>query len=528
MARGNNKETRSGLGHGALARRHLYLFLILALAYVLNGLGIWWEPGQPDEIVYRSLPREGVWEWHPHTFKFPSLHLYTIRVFAILPSIVLHRAGYIGERYWQFALFLGRGITLVMSLGVVLLTYLIGRRVFNTKVGLLGALLLASNYLFVNDAHFATTDVPALFWTLAALYAAVLLHAGSRLKGYVVCGVLIGLAISAKYMGAVVLLVAAAQLILWTVNRHLTIRQLVGRVALLTACAALAFVATSPYFVLDAKHAIADILYIRGERLGVEKTYAFASTLQLLPKRLWMILTPAWFLLFIVALGYHVFCIKRRRLERAFPLLVYLGVFIVLFELVWNMTYRLHLVFVPVIALITASFIFRLDCWARRKIALRNALWGLFALFVASLLIRSGLITYYFMNDTRVQAEQYILRHTPKGSLFSFATEFPMYFPRIKASDRLLPVQMVDPHERQLEEVLRELGVGYIVTSSLWSFQATGKEKDLYEDLDADKPPYKRIARFERESFLGLKPRAIEFISPTIAIYALPDNVQPE
>jgi hypothetical protein len=136
MARGNNR-TRLRLGHGALARRHLFLLLILALAYVLNGLGIWWEPGQPDEIVYRSLPREGVWEWHPHTFKFPSLHLYTIRLFAILPSIVLHRAGYIGAHYWQFALFLGRGITLVMSLGAVLLTYLIGRRVLIRRLGCL-------------------------------------------------------------------------------------------------------------------------------------------------------------------------------------------------------------------------------------------------------------------------------------------------------------------------------------------------------------------------------------------------------
>jgi 4-amino-4-deoxy-L-arabinose transferase-like glycosyltransferase len=389
-------------------------------------------------------------------------------------------------------------------------------------------LLLASNYLFVNDSHFATTDVPALFWTLAALYAAVLLHAGSRLKGYVVCGVLIGLAISAKYMGGIVLLVAAAQYILWTVNRRLSMRQLCGRVALLTACAALAFIATSPYFVLDAKHALAGILYIRGERLGVERTYAFTAALQLLPKRLWMILTPAWFLLFIVALAYHVFCLTRRRFERAFPLLIYLGIFIVLFEIVRNMTYRLHLVFVPVIALITASFIFRLDCSVRRKIVLRGALWGLFALFVASLLIRSGLITYYFMNDTRAQAERYILRHTAKGALFSFETEFPMYFPRIKASDRLLRLQMIDPHERRLEDVLKDLGVRYIVTSSLWSYQANGKEKELYENLDAGKSSYRRIAWFERESFLGLKPRAIEFISPTVAIYGLPNKTQPE
>ena len=80
-----SSQTRS-----AMARRHILLLLIIALAYMLNGLGIWWEPGQPDEIVYRSLPHSGAWDWHPHTFKFPSLHLYIVRLFAILPSILLH------------------------------------------------------------------------------------------------------------------------------------------------------------------------------------------------------------------------------------------------------------------------------------------------------------------------------------------------------------------------------------------------------------------------------------------------------
>jgi hypothetical protein len=103
-----------------------------------------------------------------------------------------------------------------------------------------------------------------------------------------------------------------------------------------------------------------------------------------------------------------------------------------------------------------------------------------------------------------------------------------MYFPKIKPHDHFLPLQLVDPQNYRLEFALKDMNVNYIILSSLWSYQAKDKEKELYDDLNSGLSDYRQVARFEREGFLGLKPKAIEFISPTISIFKLSDPDHPE
>jgi hypothetical protein len=103
-----------------------------------------------------------------------------------------------------------------------------------------------------------------------------------------------------------------------------------------------------------------------------------------------------------------------------------------------------------------------------------------------------------------------------------------MYFPKIKPRDQFLPLQLVDPKNYRLEFALKDMNVNYIILSSLWSYQAKDKEKELYNDLRDGLSDYRLVARFERETFLGIKPRAIEFVSPTITIFMLsaPDKTE--
>src|SRR6185295_12447712 len=99
------------------------------------------------------------------------------------------------------ALLVARLTTALLGTGSVVLIYL---------VGLLAAAVLAVNFLHVHLSHFGLNDVPATFFLVAALVPAVALLERPSSRGYLLSGLLAGLATAAKYNGGVVLAVPLA------------------------------------------------------------------------------------------------------------------------------------------------------------------------------------------------------------------------------------------------------------------------------------------------------------------------------
>ena len=107
---------------------------------------------------------------------------------------------YWGEEYWfrkpllsiwtrallfqLFAVneFWARAGSALCGIGLVILTYLIGKRVHGKTAGLLSALVLLSSYPFVLQARFATTDIMLALFMFAALYA-YLIVLGDNARG---------------------------------------------------------------------------------------------------------------------------------------------------------------------------------------------------------------------------------------------------------------------------------------------------------------------------------------------------------
>jgi hypothetical protein len=89
----------------------------------------------------------------------------------------------------------------------VLLVFLIGRRLYRSRAGLIAASLMAVNYPCVYQSHFFVTDAPAVFWMVLALYLIVRLKAepGRRTWRFL-APVSIGLAIGAKYTNVLLFL----------------------------------------------------------------------------------------------------------------------------------------------------------------------------------------------------------------------------------------------------------------------------------------------------------------------------------
>ena len=144
---------------------------------------------------------------------------------------------------------IGRALTALFDVGTVLLTFVLGRRLYGVTVGLLAAALLAVTVMHVQLAHFFTSDTYLTFFVVATLSALVAAHGAAdarRRFWLLVAAALVGLAVGSKFTAVLLLLP-----LLWTVwgvgrPRHRWAEALAA-----LSVAALVFALTNPFALLD-------------------------------------------------------------------------------------------------------------------------------------------------------------------------------------------------------------------------------------------------------------------------------------
>ena len=92
----------------------------------------------------------------------------------------------------------GRAWSALFDIVSLLLVFLIGRRLYGRRVGLLAALLLAGSVLPIQLAHFFTVDALTACFTLLTVYWAVRLAQGGRAAIYIPLGLSIGIAMACR------------------------------------------------------------------------------------------------------------------------------------------------------------------------------------------------------------------------------------------------------------------------------------------------------------------------------------------
>jgi hypothetical protein len=254
------------------------LALLLLVAAVLRTYGLDWDRGHyfhPDErqilVVASGLswPRDPLSllspssPLNPHFFAYGSLPIYLLRALSVLAT------------RWDWAVannstLLGRLLSAFFDTLTVLATYLLGRKVFGRRVGLLGALCVTFTVLHIQLAHFYTVDTLLTTLILLAVNRAVDVARRGRPRDGACLGVLLGMALATKVSVLPLVAVAAVAWLAfaWPVgSQHRGIRS-TERPALRTSLRSL--VST-----LDPRPALR-VLWVKA-RSGVLLTFGLAA-----------------------------------------------------------------------------------------------------------------------------------------------------------------------------------------------------------------------------------------------------------
>ncbi len=172
----------------------------------------------------------------------------------------------------------GRPLSALFDVGSVWLVFLIGRRLYGRRVGLLAAAWSALTVTQIQLAHFYAFDPVAAFFVLLSLYGAVRLVQGGGARAALLAGAAAGCAVSSKFSALPILapLVIAAALAAWQEDVTRSVRSTlwarlwaIVRLALPGLLAALAaFVITSPFAVLDWPAYFEEVIVNQGAIIG--------------------------------------------------------------------------------------------------------------------------------------------------------------------------------------------------------------------------------------------------------------------
>ncbi|MFC1577115.1 ArnT family glycosyltransferase [Candidatus Omnitrophota bacterium] len=242
--------------------------IVLVLAFAVRYKGITFgfplivHPDEP-EVVRPALNIMRTGDLNPHTFLYPSLYIYmqsAVYVMVFFIGFLLGAFRTLADIEPTAFYYWGRMLTIILSVGTICVTYAVGKYLFNRAVGLLATIFVAASYLHITNSFTITTDSPMAFWGSLAFFASVYNYLyGPRLKLYILNGICIGLAAGTKYTG---IWCALPMVYVHLYHCGFSVKKLLDRKFLIgLACIPLAFVASTPYLLLDFKKFLYFIRY---------------------------------------------------------------------------------------------------------------------------------------------------------------------------------------------------------------------------------------------------------------------------
>jgi len=233
---------------GAALGAVLVVALLLRLWGIGSGLPYIYDTDENQHFVPHAIGLLGH-RGNPNYFDNPPAFTYLLAIAFELyfggRAALSHAFAVSPTEVWVIA----RTVTALLGVAAVWLLYAVARRLFDRRVALLSAALMAVAFLPVFYAKLALNDVPTLVGIELCLWGAAAILRGGRTRAYALAGIGLGVASATKYTGGIVVLPLAAVCFLLARDRAHRAEVLRGAV-LAGGLAVLAFVICDPYSLL--------------------------------------------------------------------------------------------------------------------------------------------------------------------------------------------------------------------------------------------------------------------------------------
>ncbi|HRJ70728.1 MAG TPA: glycosyltransferase family 39 protein [Terrimicrobiaceae bacterium] len=300
---------------------------VLVLSVVIGALagvqGLTWggyDCLNLDRMAFMSLTSKSRGYLEPSTFDKPPFYGYLVHFGVVSPGNSLARkASRLGfdKTVVEGVRLRGQVIAVrlvhvAMFAACVVFVFLYARRFFGLAAARASAVLLATAAGFVPYQVFLTTDLPLVFWMLAALMACAWIMRSPTMGPSVLAGVLTGFAAATKYNGLAIglgipvahLLAASPRPLLDTLKRPAAYAGVLA--------VPIAFIAANPYCVIKSQKFLADFMFnyrvtpVYSGQTGLGYGRFFGAFAEIFGSPL------AWLLPAIVALGAWGMIANRR------------------------------------------------------------------------------------------------------------------------------------------------------------------------------------------------------------------------
>ncbi len=430
------------LPHRHITREGWIILALMGVSLLIHLFGIKrdlpWTPEIDETYFVRPVMHMIITgSWNPQWFGHPgSTVIYPLAFLGRIWNTIAHQGYLFGadpdftvtfDAYAYEFYILGRLITISYSVLCIPLVYLIGRRVFNPTISLIGAGFMLLSALVIEHGQTVRSDTAAAFWSLLSIWLCLSWYEAPSYRRLLLTCIAMGMAIATRYFMVALIpvflvanvLIALGRLESW--SRRVTrfvITALFGGAVIVGA-----FVIATPFLVLDFRTALTNILgEARSSHLGADGLSPIGN--------FWWYVSDAiprstsWPHLISAMIG--IAQTVRQRSVQGWLLLIFMGIFLFGISLSGLHWQRWIIQIIPIVWLFAAAGLVTVAQWLARffkpagsvRMARYPALLGVLIILasiwpagqVAALTIR------YTGPSTRELAREWILQHLPPGS----------------------------------------------------------------------------------------------------------------
>ncbi len=397
-----------------LKSKSLYLLLIITVSggflrfYNLN-----WDEGHffhPDERnIALAVSRIHFFDQlNPKFFAYGSFPIYLYRAIGDFLFLITRDKNWISN--WAHINLIGRSVSALLSTFTILLVFLLSKRIWNEKIGLLSAFLVAFCPSLIQTAHFGVTESMLVFWLFLVLNFTFEIIEKPLIKNYFKIGTILGLATATKISSLAFLIIPSAAHFLYHfkyLKNHLKFL-----FSLFLAFVVFSFF--SPYVFLDFPKFWESMIYESGVATGklrVVYTLQFEKTLPYLfqIKNFFWQMGP---IAFLGILGTILILIKTIKNGNK-KLLVFLSFPISYFLYVGSWHTKFIRYMLPVLPFLIIS-----SSWFIDEIGKHFPKAGKILIFLGATTTFFWAISFfsiYAKESTRITASRWIYQNIPKG-----------------------------------------------------------------------------------------------------------------